>query len=285
MLPHFLCIGAQKAGTTWLHVNLSQHPDLWLPPIKEIHYFDYKENNFSPAIIEQLFGNEGRNRRWRRITKNRIKLNLKDINIQRLLWDINYLFNRQNNDNWYSSLFDLCQNKLIGEITPAYSTLSLDSVFHIHQLMPNAKIIFIMRNPIERAWSYFFSYMSKRNRVVDSFSVEEIINNLESNYSRSRGSYLKTLETWRTYYPKEQFFIVFFEEIVEQPKNLLKKICDFLEVSTCINNISENKINSFGNNGVIPEQIIQYSVQIYREEILILNKQYGGYSNIWLEYI
>lgn len=84
MLPHFLCIGAQKAGTTWLHTNLTQQKDLWLPPIKEIHYFDYRENYFPLALKDQLFGNHPRNRRWRRIAKNRLKLNLKNPDIERL---------------------------------------------------------------------------------------------------------------------------------------------------------------------------------------------------------
>lgn len=38
--PDFICIGMQKAGTTWLAANLSKHPAVWVPPIKEIHYFD-----------------------------------------------------------------------------------------------------------------------------------------------------------------------------------------------------------------------------------------------------
>ena len=39
--PSFLCIGAQKAATSWLHKNLLEHPDVWMPPLKELHYFDY----------------------------------------------------------------------------------------------------------------------------------------------------------------------------------------------------------------------------------------------------
>ena len=40
-LPDFLGIGAQKAGTTWLHENLRCHPSLYLPDEKELHYFDW----------------------------------------------------------------------------------------------------------------------------------------------------------------------------------------------------------------------------------------------------
>src|SRR5438309_7414307 len=38
--PDFLCVGAQKAGTTWLYRELESHPDFWMPPLKELHYFD-----------------------------------------------------------------------------------------------------------------------------------------------------------------------------------------------------------------------------------------------------
>lgn len=39
--PDFIGIGAPKAGTTWLYYQLKDHPDLWLPPVKELHYFNW----------------------------------------------------------------------------------------------------------------------------------------------------------------------------------------------------------------------------------------------------
>ena len=38
--PDFLCVGAQKAGTSWLYRQLELHPDFWMPPVKELHYLD-----------------------------------------------------------------------------------------------------------------------------------------------------------------------------------------------------------------------------------------------------
>src|ERR1700757_3086986 len=38
--PDFLCVGAHKSGTTWLYQQLDSHPDFWMPPVKELHYFD-----------------------------------------------------------------------------------------------------------------------------------------------------------------------------------------------------------------------------------------------------
>jgi len=36
--PDFLCVGAHKAGSTWLYQQLDSHPDFWMPPVKELHY-------------------------------------------------------------------------------------------------------------------------------------------------------------------------------------------------------------------------------------------------------
>ena len=40
-LPRFLCIGAQKAGTSWLFAQLQSHPKVWMPPLKELQYFNH----------------------------------------------------------------------------------------------------------------------------------------------------------------------------------------------------------------------------------------------------
>jgi len=42
MFPDFLGIGAQKSGTTRLYQNLAAHPQIWMPPVKELHYLDHK---------------------------------------------------------------------------------------------------------------------------------------------------------------------------------------------------------------------------------------------------
>jgi hypothetical protein len=48
--PGFLIIGAQKCGTTWLHRHLSRHPELWLPPEKELEFFSYERHLADPGL-------------------------------------------------------------------------------------------------------------------------------------------------------------------------------------------------------------------------------------------
>lgn len=101
-LPDFLGIGAQKAGTTWLHENLCHHPDLYLPEPKELHYFDW-----------------GFHRSLRH----------------------------------YSDIFKRGCNRVKGEITPGYSIIPVERMRFIRTIMPDVRLIFLMRNPIDRAWS------------------------------------------------------------------------------------------------------------------------------------
>ena len=43
--PTFSVIGAEKAGTTWLYDRLRRHPDIFMPDVKELHYFNHRNSN------------------------------------------------------------------------------------------------------------------------------------------------------------------------------------------------------------------------------------------------
>jgi hypothetical protein len=55
LLPNFICPGAQKAGTTTLHNILKQHPDIFLPNLKEAHFFDI-EDRYKKGILWWIEG-------------------------------------------------------------------------------------------------------------------------------------------------------------------------------------------------------------------------------------
>jgi hypothetical protein len=65
MLPNFLVIGARRSGTTWIHLNLSEHPEVFMPKhVKEVHFFDrhyekgidFYESHFREATTEKAIG-------------------------------------------------------------------------------------------------------------------------------------------------------------------------------------------------------------------------------------
>jgi len=224
MLPHFLGIGAQRAETSWISLNLQRHPDIYIPPIKEVHYFDrsfkYPSPNLSANILTRVFGNNS----WWRI---QFKAFCKAKSLKHKMWYSKYLFGRYN-DKWYASLFNHGRGKICGEITPAYSILEPEDIYKIYELMPNLKIIYILRNPIERTWSAFKHRVSGRKRQLDSYPDDEIKKLLSDQGSRLRGDYLRTLDNWQKVFPKKQFFIGFLDEIInnraKKPKIYLERI-------------------------------------------------------------
>ncbi|MBK7919375.1 MAG: sulfotransferase [Chloroflexi bacterium] len=66
MKPDFLCIGAQKAGTTWLYQALRQHPQVSMPPIKENHYFDRGKRPYALDLLSKHAPTRRRFLRWLR---------------------------------------------------------------------------------------------------------------------------------------------------------------------------------------------------------------------------
>src|SRR5215207_5202714 len=148
--PDFIGIGAQKAGTTWLHRNLQAHPEIWMPKEKELHYFDEKIKQRG-WVFSRLLGKRPTDKRWRRQLGSRFKQASKERSRQNAAWDLRYFFGRPD-DGWYASLFEQGRGKVAGEATPDYAILDEEAIAHVHGLMPDAKIIFMMRNPIERPW-------------------------------------------------------------------------------------------------------------------------------------
>src|SRR5215217_5638753 len=126
MFPDFIGIGAQKAGTTWLHRNLQAHPQIWMPKEKELHYFDEKIKQRG-GFWSRLLGSRPADKRWRRQLGARFKWF--KVSRQDIAWDLRYFFKRPS-DEWYASLFEQGKGRVTGEATPDYSILESDTIAH-----------------------------------------------------------------------------------------------------------------------------------------------------------
>lgn len=293
MFPDFLCIGAPRSGTTWLYMNLRQHPDVWLPPVKELHYFDEKEILETLPLSELLaYQSYRHHRRWRRISKSiKLQRKTKSLDLATWRWYVRYFFGLRC-DAWYASLFKRGLGKKLGDITPAYGPLGAKSVDHIHRLMPEGRVIFLMRNPIQRAWSHFIKNLAYQKRPLESVPETEFIEHFNSEHSMVRGRYSKIIETWMAHYPKEQFFTAFFEEISDRPEDLLLRIFKFIQVEDSSKYLSAKKVSKKFNpskRGVIPKDLTipnhfaEHLARIYHDEIEYLHNHLGGYASIWFE--
>lgn len=284
MLPDFLCIGAMRAGSTWLYRNLKEHPELWLPPIKELHYFDSRKIDRSPGVITKFFSASWPNKRYRSLLLRRAKDKVRCFRYSELKWDYKFFFKAQN-DVWYSSLFEQSRSRRSGEITPAYSTLDEQDVEAISRLMPKTKILFILRNPIERAWSQAVAELGRHKRDIDAVSEAEWLYYFNKPQALVRSDYVRTVTIWKRHYPKDQFFIGYFDDIVQRPQDLLLKIFGFLEVAVSEKHLSENCSKRFnaGAKRSIPDRWRTYLAKMYCEQIREISEVFGGPAELWLK--
>lgn len=284
MLPKFIGIGAQRSGSTWLHSNLRSHPEVWLSPVKELHYFDGKAEGIPDGVWKKFFTRKWPHKRYRRLLLSRIKAKTKSCRTTDWAWDYQFFFKPQN-DQWYASLFDQGAGACTGEITPAYALLDRGQIADIHSLMPETKILFLMRNPVDRSWSQAVKEFAKhKKRSLDSVTDEEWGATLSHSRVTLRSDYLRTLDMWGEHYPQNQIFVGFFDDILERPRELLMDIYRFLEVQSCeeILPIGLSKAVNAGYRASIPVQWERYLSRQYIDQIKVLNKRFSGPTFDWL---
>ncbi len=232
-LPDFLGIGAQKAGTTWLHANLSRQPQLFLPPQKEVHYFDLGYH-----------------------------LPLRD----------------------YAAIFEPGRGKIKGELTPRYALLPSVRIRLIQRIMPKVKLIFILRNPMERAWSQaVMNLATQRQRQVQQVSRQEFLDHFRSPGSLARGMYSRILERWERYFAPSQWFIGLFESISQRPEALLDALLSFLGAPPPANyqDYPLRQIIRKGDGPPLPEPYRQVLTEMYEHELRKLQARYGDAIRAW----
>ena len=209
--PDFLVIGAQRAGTTWLHRVLRQHPSLWLPPVKELHYFDRLET--TRTILDP---------------KERRRVGLKQL-LSLDPWLVSYWL-RARSDEWYARLFRDAKAKglVAGEITPAYATLDETVLRRIKRLNDNIKLIFVMRDPVERAWS---AVNNAAKKGIDASTVEKSIKRARESGAAARSAYADTIRRLEAVFPASQVHYCFFEDLRDRPEALTSDLFSFLGVA------------------------------------------------------
>jgi hypothetical protein len=280
-LPNFLIIGAQKAGTTWLHHNLQLHPQIWMP-YSEVHYFDMRIKDTDFSLKSKVFGKSAADQRWRKRVGYSTMVHLKNLSLPGLLWSYK-LYARPPSDEWYTSLFEPGREKIVGETTPAYSICGRDAVAHAHRLMPEAKIVFLMRNPIERAWSQAVMRIGNKGKRVENVPGEILIKRFVSQEnSLLRTNYLRTLENWGSFYPPHRIFVGFLEDIHFHPEDFLRSVCEFLGVDPSFKSPQVDKKINARSSDTMPTMVASHLARTCQDSIQRLEERFRGYATSWL---
>jgi hypothetical protein len=173
-LPSFICIGAQKSGTTWIDSALRLNPAVYLPAQrKEVHFFD---RYFDQGVA------------------------------------------------WYEAFFRDAGGRICGEVTPAYL---FDPAVpqRIRGVCPEAKLVVSLRDPVRRAYSHYRQLVAKAG---EHRSFMDVIDAVPEVFAR--GLYHQQLSRYLEYFPREQMYILIFEDIVAHPQTVYDGLCNFLDI-------------------------------------------------------
>jgi len=248
----FLCIGAQKSATSWLAANLRKDERFSKSPFgKEIHYFDYLYNN-SPHLnnwrahfLLKLCQKESDRLKpllsaWlTRKNKNIENVIKKMTGNDKLLARRFYLLISELNDEWYSELLRVGKNQEIAlDVTPDYAVIGQRGFEHVKNIANDVKILFILRDPVYRAWSAILQRNKKHPNGIPGFISDKgsDINYLFKETSSgpdigARNNYLSNLDNLKSAGLLDgRVLIKFYEDVQFEPESFMKDIYRFLNI-------------------------------------------------------
>ena len=197
-LPMFMVIGAIKAGTTSLHRYLQQHPDVFLPERKEPRYFAYDVRQ-GP-----------------------------DVGLNR--------FAISSFEEYQSLFLAVAAESAVGEASPQYLWSPVAPV-RIKEMLPDIKMIAILRNPVDRAFSSFLHLTRDGVETHTDFGAS-----LSAEEGRIRehcgplfrykevGFYSVQLERYFSLYDRDQIRVFLYEDLQTDPKALLQSVFELIGV-------------------------------------------------------
>ena len=256
--PDFMCIGAPRAATTWLFTQLRADPRIFLPKLKELHFFD--EDEGGPAE------HDSSGLQWRR----------------RFYFDMSNPIHFR----WYWLQFKRGIGAVKGDITPLYSLLSAERVRLIHEKIPGLRVIYILRNPIDRAWSGLrkSAWYQKGTNHMAAQSLEWLEKTIMHPAVLERGNYRRVLETWESHFPRDQMLILFHDDIVLDPGAELGKVYAFLGLprpAAMSPSDAEGRVNA-APELPMPAPIRARLEAYYRDDVRFLERRFGRDLGHWV---
>ena len=215
--PNFIIAGFPKCGTTSLFHYLKQHPEIFMPKQKELHFFT------QPQIFKL---NKG--------PKDKV---VKQPHIK--------------SEKEYLELFKSVKDEIaVGDASPSYINYP-ENFGMIKQYLNDPKVIVIVRDPIDRAYSNYLHLKRELRETMDFFSaLKNEDNRREESYSdfwyyRFNSTYYKKILMAKKTF--SNVLVLTSEEFKKNPEITLKKVYSFLGVKSIVNKQAlETKFNVGG---------------------------------------
>ena len=262
--PDIYCIGAHRGGSTWLFRSVSAHPGVYSSGRKGAHYFD------TVHLPDQRWWH------WKYVMSD-----LASVKRWNHLGTSLPLALPRKDDQWFASLFQGARpDQLCFDSTPNYSRLPAQGIEHLYGLNPEARVIFVMRNPVDRAFSH--AKRTAGNRGVDKPSPAYLLERVKDPENQALSSYVEILENWGSVVPQDQLLVASFDDLLREPVQLLTSILAFCGLppdKKTLKNVGKTINSSFEME--IPAEVYAYLQERYAPDIAELKKRYPAQTKYW----
>jgi hypothetical protein len=213
-MPNFVLFGTAKAGTTSVYKYLEQHPDIYMSSAKEPGFFAFEGE-------KPIFNGRGA-QKW---VDRSIVTDLES----------------------YQALFTgYAGQKAIGEASPYYIYYPL-AAERMHHYVPDIKLIAILRNPVDRAFSNYLMTIRDRAEPLKDFqaALAAELDRIKDNWGpkwhyKNQGFYYQQLQPYYEKFDPKQIKIYLYEDFIAKPIELVQNSFEFLEVDpTFVPNMEE----------------------------------------------
>ncbi len=270
------CIGAQKAGTTWLYDTLRQSDQVHFSRNKELHYFDVVGGKAKQVFDIRIRAAQTLTQRLVPQLGPRNQQNLKQL---RDLTDLLAIYTSNPGDHSAYldyMLQDFESQPVICDITPAYAILDRDSFAQMGQI-GCAKFIFILRDPIDRMWSQIRMATKTENPKEKAFQdacvarAHQLIDtgrlmNIE------RADYLRTITELEAVIPEDRIQYLFYERLFQH--DTMNDICAFMGISRL--QIDPAKHSNIGTPAPLPDDIRLAFRSAFAPQYDFVQDRFGG---------
>lgn len=264
-----------KAGTGWLGDQLRHHPQCWIP-LQELAYLSHEAPGLRSAI-----------RRLERIRQRAERKQPRPDDPEMLFLEEVVAHAGQPRDlDQYISFFRHKGDLLSGDISPGYTTLDADTVRCLKDKLPELRIVLLLREPVERAWSHIC--MWHRNGKFD----EELLGDIprfrdylqETKMLRDAAFPTRAVAHWRQFGPDLRVQHFFFDDIAERPEHIRSQILAFIGAHS--HKAGEDMPAGYNRKSqkgklALAQPVREALIEHFADEIRACGRELGGPAQNW----
>ena len=157
------------------------------------------------------------------------------------------------------------------------------TVARVHRLLPEVKLIFLMRDPIDRSWSQIRMDLAREGRRARDAAIAELIERARGERVARRSDYDRTLRSWGSHFAEDRIFVGFVEDVRARPESVLGSLWRFLGVEAGpVDSVLARRRVHAGDDAPLPAALEREIARVHVEGLRSLAGRFGGHAAGWL---